>query len=158
MQGSAALTNLKTGIYFSVFGSNETATVELDPSIGITNKINDHLSFDINILRYIYPKASNSDYNELNAYLKYYFITAQISYSNDTYASGKSGTYFNLGFQYEIPSHYIFNLDNVTMSGGIGYYDLPHSAGFRSYKDYNLSLNKTIKKLCHFDSMDGYRS
>jgi len=153
-QVGLAYSFLSTGMYGCIFGSNdhflgkqnETIYYEVDPSIGVTNKVNDHAMYDFNLSRYIYPQANSNDYNAFNSYFNYYFLTAQFSYSNDDYATGKSGSYYNLGFKYEIPSRYFFHINNLNVSGGIGYSSLPKNVGLQSYKDFNLALSKSINR------------
>jgi uncharacterized protein (TIGR02001 family) len=129
IQGVLAYSFFPSGIYLCLFSSNdhlvgirnEILEFEIDPSIGITNKIGDHASYDINLFRYIYPQGNSNSYNEFNSYFNYYFVTAQFSYSNDDYATGKSGFYYNLGFNYELPARIFFNINNLKVGGGIGY-------------------------------------
>jgi uncharacterized protein (TIGR02001 family) len=152
LQGGFAYTFLKTGIYFSIWGTNvyfidnrgNKVTAELDPSVGITNKVGEHFSYDFNVARYIYPGANNNDYYEYSIYLVWHFITSQITYSNDDFATGKSGYYYNLGFLFDVPPKYFFNLNDINLSGGIGYSNLPDNVGLHSYKDYNVMLSKTF--------------
>lgn len=146
---------LPAGIYVSLFATNdyffgkhgERVTYETDPSFGITNKIGEYFTYDISISRYLFPQANINSYNEYNLNLDYYFLTAQLSYSNNVYAVGKSGTYYNLGFNYDVPVKYFFCIENINVTGGVGYYHLPQSAGLHSYMDYNLALKKSISQV-----------
>lgn len=151
-QGGLTYTVKKTGIHFDVWGSNvympipdrsTTATIEIDFGAGIANAINDHLSYDIHLLRYSYPKASYFQYNELIGSLTYRFLTGLIGYSNNVFNSDSTGTYYNLAVSFDIPPRYIY-FNDVTLNGSMGYYSLSKRAG-NSYKDYSLSLNKKIK-------------
>jgi len=151
-QGGLTYTFLSSGVYANIWGSNvnfqdasgNTATVEMDTIVGIANSIGDNFSYDINLDRYNYPKAASS-YNEAIANAKYYFVTAQIAYSANVYNSHGSGTYYNLGFKYDIPAQFIFGQQDVRVSGGIGHYSLPRREGLYSYNDYNLQISKNIK-------------
>lgn len=148
-QAGLTYTFLKTGVYGSIWMSNVNfpdfhgvkATLEVDSSIGITNKIKDAISYNIYYVHYGYPKSSAS-YNELNAILNYYFLTFLYAYSNNEFASHSAGSYFNLGAKFNIPPKYIFKFENIYMSGGIGFYDLSRGGGLRSYQDYNLQIGK----------------
>lgn len=151
VQGGLTYTFQSTGIYFNIWGSNvyfsdtqgNTATLELDGIAGITNTIGEHFTYDINIDRYNYPKAASS-YWEGIANAKWYFVTAQLAYSTNVYDSHGNGTYYNLGFNYDVPSDYAFGADNVNVKGGIGHYSLPRNKGLLSYNDYNLQISKGI--------------
>lgn len=151
VQGGLTFTFPKNGIYISEWGSNvdfldaqgHTATVEFDTALGIANPIGEHFNYNIYLYRYTYPKTSAS-YNEFMVNLGFYFLTAQYGYSNDVYATGQNGTYYNLGFKFTLPPKLAFHFDDVTISGGIGHYSLPHSAGLASYDDYNLQISKPL--------------
>ncbi len=160
VQGGLTYTFLSSGIYANLWGSNVnfqdaqgyTATLEMDTIIGISNPIGDHFTYDINLDRYNYPKAGAS-YNEGIANAHWYFITAQIAYSNNVYNSHYNGIYYNLGFKQDVPAKYALGLENVTVSGGVGHYDLndahkpgvlSYDNGLSSYNDYNLQVTKGI--------------
>ncbi len=150
-QGGLTYTFLKSGIYLNIWGSNidqpdsqgNTGTLEIDTIAGIANDIGDHFHYDINIDRYNYPKSSLS-YNEFIANAQFYFLTAQLGYSTNVYNSHGNGTYYNIGATSPIPPKYIFKLNDVTISGGLGHYSLPRNLGLYSYNDYNILLAKDI--------------
>lgn len=152
IQGGFTYTILKTGIYINLWGSNVnfkdiygyTGTLEFDTSIGITNQIGKHFTYDLKGTRYNYPKAAPS-FNEVIGNFIYDFITAQIAVTNNVFNTHHNGTYYNLGFKQPIPPRYIFCFNNMTISGGVGHWSLPRAGGLRSYNDYNLQLSKTIK-------------
>lgn len=148
-QGGLTYT-MPNGCYANMWGTSlnladnvgGTATLEIDGILGVTNKVGDNFSYDINWDRYFYPKAVLT-YDEFNAKLIYYFVVFQLGYSTNVYDVHKPGTYLNLGINYNIPPKYFFNLENVNLSGGVGHYNLPRSAGLYSYWDYNVQLSKT---------------
>lgn len=152
LQGELIYTFKKTGIYLNLWGSNDhfedvnghIASVEIDPIVGIANPIGEHFNYDINYQYYHYPQTDHVNYGELVANLQYYFLTGILSYSNNVFASGKSGTYYNLGIKFEIPPKFILCLQNMELSAGMGHYDLPRSAGLLSYNDYSVQLSKTV--------------
>lgn len=140
------------GIYMNVWGSSvnfpdsqgNTATTEIDTTLGFAKEVCDHFSYDISMQRYNYPKTSAS-YNEAIAKAQYYFLTGTIGYSSNVYNLHASGTYYNLGFTWDVPSKVVFNQEDVNISGGVGRYYLPGgSAGLKSYNDYNLQISKQI--------------
>jgi uncharacterized protein (TIGR02001 family) len=149
VQGGFTYNFLNTGVYFNAWGSNvnlddvygNKATVELDAILGVTNKITDNLNYDIKFERYNYPRTASS-YGELICNLNYYFLTTQIGYSSNVFNSHATGTYYGLGAKYDIPAEYIFGFNNINISGGIGHYSLPIKAGYKSYDDYNIQVNK----------------
>lgn len=152
VQGSLTYTFLSTGIYFNVWGSSvsfaepyrgRTATIELDGILGIHNDVGENFTYDVNIERYNYPRASGASYNELIATLWYYFLVGQVAYSNDAYNSGQPGTYGNLGVSFDIPQKYAY-FENVNLSAGVGHYSLGSKAG-EDYNDYNIAIKKDIK-------------
>lgn len=152
VQGSLTYTFLKTGIYLNVWGSNikfpdingNTATVELDTVAGIANAVGDQFSYDISLARYNYPGARGVNYNEFLTRWAYYFLTAELDYSGNVFNTHSGGTYYNLGFNYDIPYKYIFNVNDVAIKGGIGHFSLPKSVGLQSYNDYLLQISKTF--------------
>jgi len=152
-QGGLSYSPFTTGLYISAWGSNvnfddnhgNTAFLEIDPAIGIANSINEDINYAVSVSRYAYPSTTNSSYNEFNAYLNYSIVTTHFAYSNDVFASGASGTYYNLGLNYPIPSNYIFNIDDIHLTANIGYSELPKNKGLRSYQDYSITMTKTIK-------------
>lgn len=154
VQGGLTYTFKKTGIYFNVWGSNvdfldpegKQATVEFDGIAGITNNITENLSYDINIDRYNYPKASASNYYEGIGNLTYRIFTATLGYSTDVYGSHKKGTYYSGAVNYELDPAYALHFNHVSLLGSVGHYILPESAGLFSYTDYMLGIQKTLKQ------------
>jgi len=154
VQGGLTYTFKTTGIYFNVWGSNvdflspqgDVATVEFDGIAGIANTINDNWSYDINIDRYNYPRASGANYYEGIGNLTYRIFTATLGYSTDVYGSHKKGTYYSGAINYDVDPKYTFNVTDVSVMGSVGHYHLPESAGLLSYTDYMLGIQKKIKQ------------
>lgn len=156
-QGGLTYTFLKPGIYLNVWGSStslsdpihqEIATVEIDTIIGIANNITDNFNYNISFARYNYPKAPSAQYNELIAKFAYTIsaitLNAEVDYSNNVFNSSKDGTYYNARLDFDIPSRFIFKIEDVTASGSYGHYSLPKSAGLNSFNDYMFGLKKKI--------------
>lgn len=151
-QGGASYTFGKEGLYVGAWGSNATfvdelkhkAFIEIDPVIGFSKEFNKDINGDISVTYYDYPGVKNSNYPELNAYFNYYALNTHVAYSNDVYAVGKSGTYYNVGLNHVIPSRYFFHVEDVRLVASIGYSSLPKNQGLHSYQDYSVSLSKTI--------------
>lgn len=142
------------GIYLGGWLSNvtldptnsSTPTLETALTIGYSGSFTDNLDYAIGIARYIYPGQPDSDYNEGFVALNYRILSAAVYYSNDVFASGGNGTYFDLGFNYSIPSKYIFNISGFGIFGNIGYYKLDPVAG-NSYANYNIGIVKKFGRV-----------
>lgn len=154
LQGGLTLNDIwaQSGIYLNVWGSSihfpdavgKTAHLEIDTTVGVTNTIGKHFNYNVYAVRYNYPDAKGVSYNEVIASGQFYFLTAFVGYSSNVMAKHKDGTYVNVGFKYNIPED-VIELKSIVISGGIGYYDLPRSAGLRSYVDYNLQVRKSYE-------------
>lgn len=155
-QGGASYTFFKQGPHVGIWGSNvtfvdefeHTAFIELDPSIGFTKELGKDINYDVSVTYYYYPDVRNSSYPEFNAYFNYSMINTHFAYSNDIYAVGKAGTYYNVGLNYMLPAPYFFNVEDVRLWAAIGYSDLPKNRGLQGYQDYSVTLSKTIN---HFE-------
>lgn len=151
-QGGASYTLLENGLYVGGWASNaffvdefnHSAYIEIDPSIGISKQVTKEFSYDLSLVDYVYPGVFNTSYPEFNAYLTYQSVNVHFAYSNDVYAVGQAGTYYSIGFNRDIPSHYVFNLNDVRFTASIGYSDLPQNKGLHSYQDYSVTLSKLI--------------
>ncbi|WP_158617470.1 TorF family putative porin [Legionella sp. km772] len=150
-QGGLSYLFPKTGLYVDVWGSNvkfydfvgNTATVEPDLGGGIRNTVGTHFSYDFSWIRYSYPKAYQINFDEFLANFQYFFISSLIGYTRNYFGTGGQGTYTNIGINYDIPPQYFFNLKDINLNAGIGYYYLPELFG--NYADYKIQLGKTIK-------------
>lgn len=148
VQGGITFT-FDSKIYLNLWGSNvdflslngEQATLETDQTVGYSNSFGE-FSFDIHFVRYTYPRASNATYNELMGSISYSFLTFLMGYSGNVFGSHGPGTYSNLSASFDVPAKYA-HFDDVTLSGGIGNYNLDSNAG-NSYMDYYVQLAKTI--------------
>lgn len=142
---------LPFNFYFNLWGSNvkflasdkTQATAEFDTMLGYHDSYTDNFTYDLNFGRYNYPGARYANYNEFNSVFNLYFIQAGFSYSGNVYNTHSSGTYYNLGINYDIPSSWI-NVNDVSLLATIGHYTLPRIAG-NSYDDYNIVLTKGFK-------------
>lgn len=150
VQGSFTYTFPKWGIYADIWGSNvqfedyvgNISSLEIDTTLGIANTI-DKFTYDLALVTYNYPRSSNLAYNEFIANLQWHFVTTSLGYTNNVDALGGSGIYYNLGVNYTIPTA-IFKVADLSIIGGVGYYDLPQQVGLHSYTDYSLMLQKVL--------------
>ncbi|MBA2653096.1 MAG: hypothetical protein H0U73_12660 [Tatlockia sp.] len=131
-------------IFMQEDGSHR-AFMEFDTSIGISNEINKNASYDIWFVRYLYPGATNLDYNELSGEFKFFFLTSDIGLTNNVYNTGGKALYCNFGYDFAVPES-LLKFKQVRLRGGIGHYFLPEISGSNSYTDYNLQIQKTYKK------------
>ncbi|HTM63313.1 MAG TPA: TorF family putative porin [Gammaproteobacteria bacterium] len=150
-QGSLTYT-FPINIYLNIWGSNvkfldshgKNATVELDTIIGYHNTYGDNFSYDLSFARYNYSGARFANYNEFNAVASYYFIQLTLGYSADVFNTHQTGTYYNGGINYDIPSTWIYGVCDVNFLATLGHYSLPVAAG-NSYNDYNIQVTKGFK-------------
>lgn len=151
-QGGLTYTFLSTGIYFNFWGSNvnltdtihnnDVATLEIDTIGGIKNTIKD-FTYDINIDRYNYPKATGLNYNELIGVLTYKIFTITLGYSTNVYDTHYNGFYSEGAVNLPVPPKYAFNMENVIVTGAFGHYGLQKPAG-NSYNNYYVQISKAI--------------
>lgn len=135
-----------SGFYAGTWASNvdfdlngDQAHIEVDAYAGVANEIGESgVSYDVGVLRYMYPGTDGGDWNEYYLSLGYSMFNVGVAHSSDVYGSDENGTYYSAGFDYDLPM-------NVAFSAGVGYYDydskvngplLPDSA-----TDYRVGLS-----------------
>ena len=134
-----------SGLYAGTWASNvdfelngDQAHMELDIYAGFASEIGDTgVSYDVGVLRYIYPGTDGGDWNEYYLSLGYGPFSAGVAHSSDVYGSDEDGTYYTLGFDYDLPM-------NIALSTGIGYYDYDDDvfgASEDSAVDYRVGLS-----------------
>jgi uncharacterized protein (TIGR02001 family) len=108
-----------SGFYAGTWASNvdfgDDTSAELDIYAGFGGETDGGLGWDFGVLRYIYP-GENYDWNEAYASLRYSFFSVGVAHSSDVYASGDTGTYYTLGFDYDLSA-------GIALSAGVGYYN-----------------------------------
>ncbi len=119
--------------------ADEAADMELDVYLGYANEIGD-ISYDIGLLRYIYPGAdADLDYNELIIALGYGGFTGTLAYSNDIFASDETGFYYGLNYAHELAQGFV-------VSASAGYSDFDKNVAGPgvpdSYVDYHVGVAK----------------
>lgn len=134
-----------SGLYAGIWGSNidynDDASRETDIYVGFSGEAGG-FSYDVGFLRYLYDGESY-DWNEAYGSLSYSYFTLSLAHAGNTYTTGGSATYYNLGFDYELPK-------GVALSAGVGYYDYSRKAADGlwgvgspdSAVDYRISLSK----------------
>lgn len=118
-------------------GNTDQAHIEVDVYAGFASEFGDTgISYDLGVLRYIYPGTDSGDWNEYYASLGYSFFSAGVAYTDDVYGSDEDATYYSLGFDYDLPM-------NVALSLGYGYYDYDMS-GIDNPTDYRIGLSTEV--------------
>ncbi len=124
----------------------DPASMELDIYGGFAGKINDALSYDVSVLRYLYPGASNSlnyDYTEIGGSLAYDFgaaaVTVGVYYSPDFFASSDKATYYYADLAVPLPAAFSVNFH-------VGHQTIDDNATFGTpdYTDYKVGVSKDI--------------
>lgn len=142
---------LKTGFYFTVFGSNvnfgpdDPAKAEFDYSVGYSHDINDDWNIDVGINQYTYPAASDNNYREAYSTIKYKIFNLELGYSDNEFNSGTNGYYAALGTKFELFKQTKKSLlKKIFLNGHIGYFIKNKEVDGGSYNDYLVSLIKEV--------------
>ncbi len=134
------------GWYLGTWGSNvnfgDDASMEWDLYAGWGTNINEHLSFDINYVRYEYPSEGSAlDYNELNASLAYDDFTLGIIYSNE-YLAIDDLSWFYPYAQYSL--NLANNIGRIDLHVGMSLADDDFVGDEDNYIDYSATYNLGI--------------
>ncbi len=121
----------ENGIYAGTWASNLSygGGLEMDFYGGYRGKVNDELGYDVGYVYYAYPSEESGDdlgYGELYGSLTYSGFKASLNYSSDYFA--ETGSYWYLYGQYSREV-----IDNVTVTGGVGYNGFDNSEDMGSY-------------------------
>jgi uncharacterized protein (TIGR02001 family) len=112
-----------SGFYAGTWASNvdfgDEASIEMDLYFGHAGETDNGIGWDVGLLRYLYP-GEEYDYNEVYGFLSYSYFSVGITHGYDVYDSDTAATYYQAGFDYELPM-------GVALSAGIGYYDYEQS-------------------------------
>jgi uncharacterized protein (TIGR02001 family) len=145
MQGGFTYT-FPVGLYASIWGSNvrfvgSNASIELDTVAGWRRDFWKDYELDVHVDRYNYPGAQDLSYNELAASFNYKIFMLGMTYSGNAYGKHKTGTYYIGGLNYDIPSKYALNINDLSVRATFGHSSLSRSAG-NSYNDYSAEITK----------------
>lgn len=150
LQGSLTY-EFPIGLYANTWASNvafedSNANTEVDTVIGWRGDLFNHLfHFDVSGQRYNYIGQSDYSYNELLGLFTYNIFVLNLGYSQDEYATHRTGTYINIGIHYEIPAQYIFKIEGISILAAVGHSSLPREAD-NSYRDYYVGLTKEFNE------------
>ena len=126
------------GFYMGTWASNvdfgDDASVEIDIYAGFGGEFGaSGVSYDLGLLRYLYD-GEDYDWNELYASVGYSFFSFGIAHSNNVYDSGEKGTYYSLGFDYDLPADF-------ALSAAIGHYDYDDAVSADDHQDYRIGVS-----------------
>ncbi|NQZ52776.1 MAG: hypothetical protein HRT93_00845 [Piscirickettsiaceae bacterium] len=144
-----------SGFYAGTWASNvdfgDDTSIEIDIYAGFGGETEGGLGWDFGVLRYIYP-GEDYDWNEVYASLSYSYFSVGVAHSGDVYDSDETGTYYNVGFDYDLPA-------GIALSAGVGYYDYDDDvfgADDDSAVDYRIGLSTEMAgfgfDLTYFDT------
>jgi uncharacterized protein (TIGR02001 family) len=132
-----------SGFYLGTWASNvdfgDDASVEIDVYAGFGGDIGESgFSYDLGVLRYFYD-GEDYDWTEVYGSISYSFFSVGVAHSNNVYDTDETGTYYTLGFDYDLPM-------DIALSAGVGYYDYDKKvfgAGSPdSATDYHIGVSK----------------
>lgn len=124
----------------------DPASMELDLYAGYSGNINGALSYDVGVLRYMYPGASKSlnyDFTEIGGSLAYDFgaaaVTVGLYYSPDYFASSDKAIYYYADVAVPLPAEFAVNFH-------VGHQTIDDNATFGTpdYTDYKVGVSKEI--------------
>ena len=93
------------------FGDNAGANLEIDIYAGYAGNLTEALSFDVGVVRFIYPNDASWNANEFYASLSYGIATAKYT---RTFVDGKDGQRLGLSIAQPLT-------ESLTLEGGVGF-------------------------------------
>lgn len=153
LQGGLKYTHKDSGAYVGTWLSNvefapgDAYNYENDIFFGISNSINDNLTYDVGYLYYNYNSAAMSDFGEIYGALTFSNFTLKLSMVTDTQPSAPAGMDFGFGDTYYISGDYAIPLEgDFTVGLHAGYQAGDWNKFFngvnKDYWDYNVSISK----------------
>lgn len=140
--------NDPSGLYVGTWESNIAfaGSLESDWYFGYNGKINDDLGYSVGYIYYYYPKQStfagsgapNVSFGEINGSVSYKSLSAGFSYSNDFTGETGKETYYNVGYDFSLPSDF-----GLSLHYGYQAFDDNTSVGLPDYSDYSVGLTKS---------------
>jgi uncharacterized protein (TIGR02001 family) len=130
-----------SGFYAGTWASNvdfdDDTSIEIDIYAGFGGEFGDSgVGYDFGVLRYIYP-GENYDWNEVYGSLSYSYFSIGIAHSGSVYDSSEDGTYYSVGFDYDLPAGF-------ALSAGLGYYDYASDYSDNDPLDYRVGVSKDL--------------
>lgn len=127
-------------------GGSRTATTEIDLYTGFSSTVGD-LGWDVGLLHYMYPNASDLNFTEVYGKLSYGIVSGGVSYSNAFGHKDNDGAFYVFG-DVSIPAGPLSIDLHAGMSTGDGIEDAYFSGfGEDSYQDYSIGLSYTANNI-----------
>ena len=128
-----------SGFYLGAWASNidfgSTSSMEVDVYAGFGGDIADSgVSYDLGVLRYMYPSEGNLNWNEYYGSLSYSFFTAFVGFT-DEYAGtdNRDATYYNFSGAYDLGD------SGISLAAAVGYYDIDGANA--DYTDWSIGAS-----------------
>ncbi|MBY4678471.1 TorF family putative porin [Marinobacterium arenosum] len=141
------------GFFAGAWGSNvdfyptgdaldDGASAELDIYAGYAGAINDQISYDITLYRYLYPGDDiDQDYNEIAVGLDWGPVRLGYAYADDYLQLGEAYQYAEANYSLELPQEFGLKFHAGYSFGDV--FDDPDMLGLEEYADYSISLSKS---------------
>ena len=153
-----------SGFSAGVWGSNvdfdetvaDSADMELDLYASYGNAFANGLGWSVGAIHYDYPGTdADLNWDEVNVGASYKWFSASVNYSDNVFNSDHAGTYYNLGFNYDLPQDF-------TVSAAYGMYrfdkEVNGAGNPDSYNHYSIGISKALGgfgfDLTYYDSND----
>ena len=149
LQGSVDL-ETDSGFYAGAWASNVDfddccdESVEIDGYLGFYNEIGDDWRYDAGLVYYFYPGTDEDlDYGEIYFGLGWKWLDVYYYYTNDFYASGDAGFYWDATGEFELPVWELGLKLHYGYTGGPALNgDSSFEVGVESYSDYYVGLTR----------------
>lgn len=149
VQASAEISH-SSGLYASAWTSNvdfvpdgepdDGVRHEIDLTVGYSIDVGAHWSFDVELVRYLFPSeiaSTNYDYTEIVAALRLPGkCSAVVAFSDDIDGTGANSRFYELGTSFELPV-------DVGLEIAYGYYDLRTAYG-AAYSYGKVTLSRSL--------------
>jgi uncharacterized protein (TIGR02001 family) len=149
LQGSLDLES-ETGLYAGLWGSNVDfddccdESVEIDGYVGFYNEFGEDWRYDLGLVYYHYPGTGEDlDYGEVYFGLGWKWIDLYYYYTDDFYASGNDGFYWDATAEFELPVWALGLKLHYGYTGGPALNGASaEDLGVESYSDYLAGLTR----------------
>jgi uncharacterized protein (TIGR02001 family) len=127
-------------------GGSRTATTEIDLYTGFSGETEGGLGWDVGLLYYMYPNASDLNFAEIYASLSYSIATVGVAYS-DAFAHKDNDSAFYVYGDVSVPVGPVSLDFHAGHSTGDGIQDAYGFASKDSYQDYSIGLSYTANNV-----------
>ena len=129
------------------FGEGDETNYELDLYAGFGGKINDDLSYKLNLIYYAYPDGRDLDFSEIGASATYKWFTAGVAYTFYGQADDAKGAIDDEANYIEGDLYYSASVSvplpyELALSIRGGYYDFRYNDGGNDYGHWGASLSR----------------